>query len=44
MPAPVMAGDHEKEELALLRRENRRLREDAEILKHATAFFASMPS
>ena len=30
----------EKEELARLRRENRRLREDVEILKRATAFFA----
>ena len=30
----------EKDELALLRRENRRLREDVEILKRATAFFA----
>ena len=30
----------EREELALLRRENRRLREDVEILKRATAFFA----
>jgi transposase len=30
----------EKEELAALRRENRRLREDVEILKRATAFFA----
>ena len=29
----------EKEELARLRRENRRLREDVEILKRATAFF-----
>jgi len=26
-----------------LRRENRRLREDVEILKRATSFFASMP-
>ena len=41
-------GDHtdsgltsqEKTELAALRRENRRLREDNEILKRATAFFA----
>jgi transposase len=33
----------EKAELAQLRRENRRLREDVEILKRATAFFASMP-
>jgi transposase len=32
----------EREELAQLRRENRRLREDVEILKRATAFFASM--
>ena len=30
----------EAEELAALRRENRRLREDVEILKRATAFFA----
>jgi transposase len=30
----------ERKELAQLRRENRRLREDAEILKRATAFFA----
>ena len=30
----------EREELAELRRENRRLREDVEILKRATAFFA----
>ena len=30
----------EREELAALRRENRRLREDVEILKRATAFFA----
>ena len=29
----------EKDELAQLRRENRRLREDVEILKRATAFF-----
>src|SRR5437763_2440731 len=29
----------EREELAALRRENRRLREDVEILKRATAFF-----
>jgi transposase len=32
------------EELAALRRENRRLREDVEILKRATAFFAFMPN
>jgi transposase len=32
----------EHRELAELRRENRRLREDVEILKRATAFFASM--
>ncbi|MDF4249031.1 transposase [Streptomyces sp. WMMB303] len=31
----------ENEELARLRRENRRLREDVEILKRATAFFAT---
>ncbi|WP_166020275.1 transposase [Streptomyces chilikensis] len=30
----------ERDELALLRRENRRLREDVEALKRATAFFA----
>ncbi|QKW48201.1 transposase [Streptomyces buecherae] len=30
----------EREELATLRRENRRLREDVEVLKPATAFFA----
>ena len=30
----------EREELAALRRENRRLREDVEILRRATAFFA----
>ncbi|MFJ8962490.1 transposase [Lentzea sp. NPDC102401] len=30
----------EKAELAALRRENRRLREDVEILQRATAFFA----
>ena len=29
----------ERQELAVLRRENRRLREDLEILKRATAFF-----
>ena len=29
----------EREELAQLRRDNRRLREDVEILKRATAFF-----
>ena len=30
----------EREELSLLRRENRRLQQDVEILKRATAFFA----
>jgi transposase len=30
----------ERDELGALRRENRRLREDVEILKRATAFFA----
>ena len=30
----------EREELAQLRRENRRLREDVDILRRATAFFA----
>ncbi|WP_162870151.1 transposase [Kitasatospora cineracea] len=34
-----LASD-EREELARLRRENRRLREDVDILKRATAFFA----
>ena len=33
----------ERQELSALRRENRRLREDVEILKRATSFFASMP-
>jgi transposase len=32
----------EREEFNALRRENRRLREDVEILKRATAFFAFM--
>ena len=32
----------EKAELAQLRKENRRLKEDVEILKRATAFFAFM--
>lgn len=32
----------EREELAALRRENRRLREDVEILKRTTAFFVSV--
>ena len=30
----------EREDLSRLRRENRRLREDVEVLKRATAFFA----
>ena len=30
----------ERDELAALRRENRRLREDVDILRRATAFFA----
>jgi transposase len=30
----------EREELSAVRRENRRLREDVEILRRATAFFA----
>ena len=44
--AEVDAGDRdglttaEREELSRLRRENRRLAEDVEILKRATAFFA----
>jgi transposase len=33
----------EPQELAQLRRENRRLREDVDSLKRATAFFASKP-
>src|SRR6201996_1122156 len=33
----------ERRELAELRRENRRLREDVDILRRATAFFALMP-
>jgi transposase-like protein len=33
----------ERQELAELRRENRRLREDVDILKRATALFALMP-
>jgi transposase len=37
--APGLASG-EREELARLRAENRRLREDVEILKRATAFFA----
>ena len=36
---PGLTGD-ERRELAGLRRENRRLREDVEVLKRATAFFA----
>jgi transposase len=31
----------ERQELAVLRRENRRLRQDVEILKRATAFFVT---
>jgi transposase len=45
--ADLDAGDRndgltstEHAELAALRRENRRLREDVEVLKRATAFFA----
>ena len=44
--ADVDAGERpgltsaERDELAQLRRENRRLREDVEVLKRATAFFA----
>ncbi|WP_328834927.1 hypothetical protein [Streptomyces europaeiscabiei] len=44
--AEVVAGERdgltssEREELAALRRENRRLREDVEVLRRATAFFA----
>jgi transposase len=42
---PGLTSDERAElaELARLRRENRRLREDVEVLKRATAFFASMP-
>jgi hypothetical protein len=39
---PGLTSD-ERAELARLRRENRSLREDAGVLKRATAFFASMP-
>ena len=44
--AEVDAGERpgltsaERDELAQLRRENRRLRDDVEVLKRATAFFA----
>ena len=44
--AEVDAGERdgltteERQELASLKRENRRLKEDVEILKRATAFFA----
>jgi transposase len=44
--AEVDAGERDglttedRQELVQLRRENRRLREDVEILKRATAFFA----
>ncbi|MET7684230.1 hypothetical protein [Streptomyces sp. NPDC005423] len=44
--AEVAAGERdgltssEREELAALRRENRQLREDVEVLKRATVFFA----
>ena len=36
-----MVSDDEKSELERLRRENRELREDVDLLKKATAFFAS---
>lgn len=36
---PVPAGA----ELVRLRRENRRLQQDVDVLERATAFFASMP-
>ena len=48
--AEVDAGERpglssaERDELAELRRENRRLREDVEVLKRATAFFAVVSS
>ncbi|MEU8708296.1 transposase [Streptomyces sp. NPDC048565] len=44
--AEVDVGEHngltssEREELTALRRQNRRLREDVDVLKRATAFFA----
>jgi transposase len=46
LQAAVDAGEREgltteeREELSRLRRENRRLRDDVEVLKRATAFFA----
>ena len=39
---PGLSSD-ERAELARLRRENRSLREDVEVLKRATAFFARRP-
>ena len=38
-PAPLLPTSVERQELSALRQENRRLREDVEILKRATAFF-----
>ena len=35
-----LSSSEGREELAALRRENRRLREDVEVLTRATAFFA----
>jgi transposase len=43
MPAVVAEGaltTTEREELSALRRENKQLRQEREILKRATAFFA----
>lgn len=39
-PGPTSS---ERDELARLRRENKSLRVDVDVLKRATAFFASMP-
>ena len=39
-PRPMPGNTEERAELTKLRRENRSLREDVEILKRATIFFA----